>query len=149
MKPSSSLHEKQSESSSGVPSTTTPSDQKPREIKSAPYADPSYPIILATKGGFMEESELGITDASKSLGRALLERAQTVPEDSFFRDDLFHETCRMVRDRNEAKVIQDIARLIVPAAQSLAIHGATALKILIESVNEGWNNSIPMTGTRP
>lgn len=59
----------------------------------------------------------------------------------------------MLRNRNEAKVIQDITRLIVPSAQSLAIrgskYGAKHLRYLIESVNEGWNNSVPLTGTRP
>jgi hypothetical protein len=30
------------------------------------------------------------------------------------------KTCEMIQDRNEAKVIQYIARLIVPSAQSLA-----------------------------
>ena len=66
-----------------------------------------------------------------------LEAEQIVPKDSLFQDDLFDETCEMIQDRNEAKVIQDIARLIVPSAQSLAIRGAKCLKSLIESVNEG------------
>jgi hypothetical protein len=44
---------------------------------------------------------------------------------------------RICIDRNEAKVIQDIARLIVPSAQFPAIRGAKHFKILIESVNEG------------
>ena len=39
--------------------------------------------------------------------------------------------------------------LIVPPAEVLAIRGAKHLKILIESVNEGWNSSIPITKTRP
>ena len=46
-------------------------------------------------------------------------------------------------------VIQDITRLIVPSAQILAIYGAKHLDILIETVNEGWNNSRPFIGTRP
>jgi hypothetical protein len=55
----------------------------------------------------------------------------------------------MLQDRNEAKVVQDIARLIVPSAQSFAIRGAKHLRYSIESVNEGWNNCMPLTGTRP
>jgi hypothetical protein len=66
-----------------------------------------------------------------------------------FQDDLFDETYEMIYDRNEAKVIQDIARLIVPSTQSLATRGAKSLKILIESVNEGWNNSLLITQPRP
>jgi hypothetical protein len=67
-------------------------------------------------------------DTSKTVCRTFLEAEQIVPEDSLFQDYLFDETCEMIQDRNEAKVIQDIARLIVPSAQSLAIHGAKRLK---------------------
>ena len=45
--------------------------------------------------------------------------------------------------------MQDISRLIFPSAESLATYGAKNLDIMVESVNEGWNNSIPLTGTRP
>jgi hypothetical protein len=148
-KSSSSFRGKQSEAGSAAPSSTTPSDQKPREAKSAPYQSPQYRILLETKGSFMRKSDLGITDTSKTVCRSLLEAEQIVPEDSLFQDDLFDETCEMIQDRNEAKVIQDIARLIVPSAQSLAIRGAKRLKTLIESVNEGWDNSIALTKPRP
>jgi hypothetical protein len=148
-KSSSSLRGKLSEAGSATPSSTTPSDQKPREAKSAPYQSPQYKILLETKGSFMRKSDLGIADTSKTVCRTLLEAEQIVPKDSLFQDDLFDETCEMIQDRNEAKVIQDIARLIVPSAQSLAIRGAKRLKTLIESVNEGWDNSIALTKPRP
>ena len=146
---STSLVRKKSDAGSVAPSSTTPSDEKPREVKSAPYKHPGYRTLLATFGSFMSKSELGIADASKALCRDLLLKAQTVPEDSLFCDDRFEETCEMIQDRNEAKVIQDITRLIVPSAQSLAIRGSKHLKKLVESVNEGWNNSITLTKTRP
>lgn len=148
-KSSSSLRGKQSETSSVTPSSTTPSDEKPRAVKSAPYQDPRYKTILATKGSFMGKSELGITDTSKSLCRTIFKKEQTVPQDSLFRDDLFDKTCEKIQDRNEARVVQDITRLIVPSAETLATFGAKHLEILAESVNEGWNNSIPVTKTRP
>ncbi|KAH8757869.1 hypothetical protein F5883DRAFT_363714, partial [Diaporthe sp. PMI_573] len=81
--------------------------------------------------------------------KTLLERQQTILDNSIFRDDIFESTCQKIHSRNEARVIQDITRLIVPSAESLATFGATHLDTLIESVNEGWNNSIPLTGTRP
>ncbi|KAM0311005.1 hypothetical protein ACHAO8_007621 [Botrytis cinerea] len=148
-KSSSTLRGKQSEAGSSVSSSITPSDQKPREAKSAPYQSPQYKILLEIKGSFMRKSDLGIADTSKTICRTLLEAEQLVPEDSLFQDDLFENTCEMIQDRNEAKVIQDIARLIVPSAQSLAIRNAKHLKPLIESVNEGWNNSIALTKPRP
>ena len=148
-KSSSSLRGKQSEAGSAAPSSTTPSDQKPREFKSAPYQDARYQTILATKGSFMGKSGLGITDGSKTLCQTLLEKEQTVPQGSLFRDDLFEKTCEKIQNRNEARVVQDVTRLIVPSAETLAILGAIQLESLVESVNEGWNNSIPITKTRP
>ncbi|PHH67711.1 hypothetical protein CDD82_1181 [Ophiocordyceps australis] len=52
-------------------------------------------------------------------------------------------------NKNKARVIQDISRLIVPSAESLATMGAKHLDILTESVNEGWKSSISLTSTRP
>lgn len=103
-KPSPSLRRKNLDSS-----TVTPSDQQPREVKSSKYRTANYATVLATKGSFMDKSDLGITDASKSFCRTLLEKEQTVPQDSLFRDDLFDRTCRKIQDRNEARVIQDIS----------------------------------------
>ena len=148
-----SLPRKRSEPGSLTASSTTPSDQKSREEKSAPYQDARYEVVLGTKGSYMGryvgENEEGVTKESKDLCRSLLEMKQTAPEDSMFHDDFFEDTCEMIQNRNEAKVIQDISRLIVPSAQSFAIRGAKHLKCLIESVNEGWNNSIPVLGPRP
>uniref|UniRef100_A0A0B7KJN8 DUF7924 domain-containing protein n=1 Tax=Bionectria ochroleuca TaxID=29856 RepID=A0A0B7KJN8_BIOOC len=141
----SSLGRKRSNSTT----STTPSDQKPREEKSAPYRDPRYKTLLATKGSFMDKSDLGITEISKKTYFTLLSAEQATPNESVFRDDLFEQTCRSVEDRNEARVLRDITPLVVPSAEILAIYGSTSLKCLIESVNEGWNNSIPLTGTRP
>ncbi|KAG8407779.1 hypothetical protein J3459_018372 [Metarhizium acridum] len=129
--------------------STTPSDQKPREEKSAPYRDPRYKTLLASKGSFMDKSNLGITKESKNKYFELLSTKQTALNDSLFLDSLFEETCRSVEDRNEARVMRDLTPLIVPSAEILRIRGAKQLNILIESVNEGWNNSIPLTGTRP
>ncbi|KAI4156662.1 MAG: hypothetical protein LQ340_000108 [Diploschistes diacapsis] len=137
--------------------SATPSDQKTREEKSAPYRNPVYRIQLEKKNSYMNryvgENEADVTETSKKLCQTLLQTKQTVPEDSMFADEFFQDTCEMLRDRNESKVIQDITRLIVPSAQSLAIRairgGSKNLKYLIESVNEGWNNSIPLIGRRP
>ena len=49
----------------------------------------------------------------------------------------------------ETRIIRDISPLIVPSAEILTTYGANELARLTESVNEGWNNSIPVTATRP
>lgn len=99
-KPSSSLRRKYSDSSHA-----TPSDQQPREAKSAKYQTANYATLIATKGSFMDKSELGITDTSKDLCQTLLNSEQTVLQDSLFCDDLFDKMCRRIQDRNEAMVI--------------------------------------------
>ena len=72
-KSSSMLNRKRSGTDSAT--STTPSDQKPREEKSAPYRNAQYELVFKTKGAFMSESKLGITDASKQLCRNLLEHS--------------------------------------------------------------------------
>ena len=151
-KSTASLRRKRSESGSLAASSNTPSDQKPREEKSAPYRDARYRTLLETKGSYLRNyvgtKGRGITGNSKGICQNLLETAPHVPKDSLFDDDIFVYTCEMIDDRNEAKVVQDISRLLVPSAQALAARCAE-LQCLIESVNEGWNNSVPLTGTRP
>ena len=145
-KSSASLRRKQSQSS-----LQTPSDQLPREVKSAQYRNPDYAAELEDEGSYMYKSALGITDISRELCRTLLEKEQTIPQDTLFRDDLFDETCRKIQDRNETMVIRDISLLIVPSAQTLATYGATQLNHLYETTNEGWNSvfSFPLHKTRP
>jgi len=144
-----SLRRKRSDSELVEQSTITPSDQKSREAKSAPYRDVRYETLLATKGSFMDKDDLGIVEKSKALVRKLLNQEQQVPQESLFQDDIFEATCRKIRNKNETRVIRDISLLIVPSAEILTTYGATELACLTESVNEGWNNSIPLTGTRP
>ncbi|RDL42514.1 uncharacterized protein BP5553_02493 [Venustampulla echinocandica] len=139
---SSSLHKKQTES--GVIATDPHTSST-----TASYQDIRYQTVLAAKGSYLDDSELGITNASKSICRVLLRKKQTVPQKSLFRADLFKKTCKKLESRNEARLIQDVTRLIVPSAETLATFGAKQLEILVESVHEGWNNSIPITQTRP
>ena len=124
-------------------------DQTNREEKSVPYRSTYYTALLERKGSHMCESALGITEGSKDLCQRLLGLKQSVPQDSLFRDNIFEKTCYKIRNRNEARVIQNITRLIVPSAEALATYGATHLNHLIEGVNEGWIGNIPVEGPRP
>jgi hypothetical protein len=143
-----SLYRKRSEAS--FTASATPSDQRLAEENSAPYKNPSYETLLETQGGsYMKENELGITDASKSLCQILLEKAQVTPKDTIFRDDIFRTTCDKLRGQNEARIFKDCTPLIVPYAETVATLGAKHLDIVVESVNEGWSNSIPVTKPRP
>lgn len=124
-------------------------DQKKREGKGAPYRDIRYNTLLAAKGSYMCEFDDDTPKKIRDLCQTLLERDQAIPRDSLFSDNLFKKTCRKIEDRNEAIIIQDVTRLLIPSAQNLAIYGATHLEKLIESVNEGWSGSIPVEGPRP
>lgn len=140
----------ESDTGSLTPSSTNQDKQQSREEKSAEYKEPQYAIVLASKAVFMKRSPLGISFYSQRECRQLLEQGgEEGPERSLFRDDLFEATCNRIRGKNETRVIQDITRLIVPSAETLATFGATHLRSLVESENEGWNNSIPITKTRP
>ncbi|KAL7790397.1 hypothetical protein V8C37DRAFT_417462 [Trichoderma ceciliae] len=138
---------KRSDSASSA--SATRSGERPRAEKSAPYRDQRYKALLATKGYFMDKSDLGITEDSKKTYYALLTAEQAGPSEFLFRDDIFEQTCQSVEDRNEARVLRDITPLVCPSAEILTIYGATHLKCLIESTNAGWSNSDPLTGICP
>ena len=147
-KSAASVRRKRSEVS--LLSSATPSDQKPREEKSAPYSNPGYPLLLETLGNsYMNDAPLGPSRSSKEVVRNLLEKDYSTPKDTLFRDDVFPIACRNLENQNEARIIIDIARLLVPSPEGLAAFGAKRLAILVESVNEGWNSSDPVTSTRP
>ena len=110
---------------------------------------PNYAAKLETKGSFMDESDLDITDESKNLCQRLLDSEAAIPTGSLFGDDIFRRTCRKIQDSNEAKVIQDIARLMVPSVDALATYGATNLDHFVENVQKRWSNAIPFHSPRP
>ena len=85
----------------------------------------------------MRKSTLGITNMSRDLCRALLNKEQTIPQGTLFRNDLFDETCESVQGKNEAIVVRNIISLICPSAQILRIYGAKHLNNLYETVSEG------------
>lgn len=148
-KPPASFRRQQSSSN-----MQTPSDCLSSESKSSQYNSPAYEVKLERKGSYMREYH-DIDDNNdkgkdmKTLCKTLLERDQTVPEDSLFRDDLFGKTCEKVRNRNEAIIVQDITRLLVPSAENLTIYGAKHLNHLRETVNEGWTSMSQYEGTPP
>ena len=95
----------------------------------------------------MSKSTLGVTDTNRSLCQNLLEKKQTVPQNTLFHDDLFDKTCESVQERNEAMIIQNISLLICPSTQVLRIHCAKHLNHLYKCVNEGWNSAISFHDT--
>ena len=123
-----------------------------REGKNPAVKSRRYQQILESVRIYMSQPEphLRATKADKALCRELIDQEQPVPEDSLFNKDLIEWTLEDISNRNEARVIQDIGRLIVPAPEEFARRGATHLKHLIETVDEGWIKSIPLVnGPRP
>ncbi|OJD15840.1 hypothetical protein AJ78_03937 [Emergomyces pasteurianus Ep9510] len=79
----SSFRRKQSESGS-VTSFITPSDQKPRDEKSAPYTVPRYQTVLESRGSFMKKSRGGITDGSSTLIKSMLNTVSSLLRIHYF-----------------------------------------------------------------
>lgn len=136
-------------STSLTPSDVTPSDGKGKEAKRASYRHTGYEFLLDTKGIYMDNSSLGVSKASKDLCSGLLAAEQITPHDSLFDDEIFERTCREIQDRNKAKVVQDISRLIVPSAETLALYGNKKLDNLMETVSEMWTESMFLIDTQP
>lgn len=132
-----------------TPSDAASSDNKQKEAKRASYRHAGYEIILLTKGIYMDDSDLGVSRASRDLCDRLLAAEQTTPHDSLFNDEIFERTCRKIRNRKEAKVVQDISRLIVPSAETLALYGNKNLDSLVETVSEMWTESMFLIDTQP
>jgi hypothetical protein len=147
-KPPTSLRRKRSEAGS-VTSASTPSDQRPRDDKSLPYKDVKYETQLELREVYLEESPVGIATSSREWRQKLIENEQSVPNDSLFQDSCFTKLCKRIKNRNEARIVQDIARLVVPSAECMSILSTEYPDYLVESVNEGWNNAVPLFGTRP
>jgi len=129
--------------------TATPSDQKSRAKKSSPYVDLRYQMLLELKKSFMRDSEAGILAAEKGTCKTLVGTEQRIPPDTIFDDRFFRQTCEKIQNKNETRVIRDIALLITPSAEILATRGMEGLEYLVESTNAGWNKSIPFEGPRP
>ncbi|KAL8885833.1 MAG: hypothetical protein Q9215_006362 [Flavoplaca cf. flavocitrina] len=107
---------------------------------------------LHTGNSYMHDSGQKMTDISMALCRSLLLTKYPTPRDTLFRNDVFPIACQNLQDKSEAKIIQDIGRLLVPSPESLAALAAIGAKhfdVLTESVNEGWDSCIPITSTRP
>lgn len=55
---------------------------------------------------------------------------------------IFVDACRNLENKNEARIIQDISRFIVPSAESLALRNKN-YKRLVESVTKGGTTRSP------
>ena len=98
-------------------STTTPTEKA--DDKSLPYRSLGYEDELVIRGSHLVESLKGIIEDSTLVYQNLLITAQSVPQNTLFRDDLFRETCDRLRNRNEAKIVEDVSPLIAPSAETL------------------------------
>ena len=100
-----------------------------REGKNPAVRSRRYQQIFESVGIYMGQPEphLRAAQTDKALCQELLKKEHPVPKDSLFNDDLFESTCKDIANRNEARVIQDIGRLIVPAPEELFRRGAKHL----------------------
>lgn len=66
-----------------------------------------------------------------------------------FNDDIFERTCCKIRNGKEARVVQDISRLIVPSAETMALYGNKSLDNPVETISEMWTESMFLIDTQP
>lgn len=127
-----------------------PSAATPGKDKDELYQDERYPSCLEWKNSFMSESRLDVCTGEKHSIDMLLDNEQALPQDVLVLDDPFEPTtCQRLRNKTEAHIMLEIARLVVPSAESLAAAGAKHLEILKESLYEDWNSAIPLFKARP
>ncbi|CAG9986370.1 unnamed protein product [Clonostachys byssicola] len=131
-------------------SSTSSSDGKLPNHNAAPYRDPLHPTFFKPANTVMEEAapKPEITDESESQVRDLLTHEQVFPTGTIFDDGIFAAACRQLENKSHARIVQDISRLIVPSAETLALRDSN-LRNLVESVKERWDNSIPATHIIP
>ncbi|KAL8656636.1 MAG: hypothetical protein Q9226_002606 [Calogaya cf. arnoldii] len=144
-----SLRRKRSDASLGT--SITPTDLQVAPKNDAPYRHPNYPFLLETAAGsYLDEYKQGITQESETFCQLLLDSSQSTPKDTIFREEVFASACRRLRGANEARIFRDCTPLIVPGVETYALLSPNRnLDIAIESVNDGWNSSNPITKPRP
>lgn len=99
--------------------------------------------------GFLYNHPDRTTRNSTYAYQCLLEQNPVLPKDTWFNDDVFGLTCQRISTHSEAGIIQTIAELIVPSAEGAISKQHLTFPNLIESFNEGWDNSIPLHKPRP
>ena len=135
-------------SSSSLASDTP--DNQSRETKSAPYRNRNFETALQTEGGlFMKDHALGPSTASQELCRKLLQREASTPEGTIFQDGSFLAACQKFAGKNESRIVQDVARLLVPSVETLASLGEQRYDVFVENVSYGWDNCIPIIRPQP
>lgn len=116
-------------------SDVTPSNQRPREKKSALYAHPGYETLLATKGRYMNILDLGVTDTRPIAELCLIQSNRSI-KTQYLAMVYLKRFAKGVHTKNEAKVVRDISLLICVSAELLALYDNIEFKLLIDSFNK-------------
>lgn len=140
---------RQSAAGSTISSALPTDEEIPKDGKSVSYQDAAYPLNLLAKGSFMTDHAMGMQRLSYDTCHTLRFTEQSYPQDLVSRPDRFATICQGASGRNESRVIRDILPLIVPSAETLAIHNGHHLKVLHETLSEAWNGSRPFCGPCP
>lgn len=71
----------------------------------------------------MQVNSIPPNEPSITEYKNLLAMTPSPPQDTLFTDSSFLRTCENIRNKNESRVIRDIAELIVPSAENLCSRG--------------------------
>ena len=128
--------------------SAAPSDQSLPQEKSSEYKSRIYPAVLEEVGrSFLHDHEYGISDDGQKLLHKLLGEREDTPKGTRF--DHFKKMKRSIRFRNEDYIRAKISPLLVASAEDLALFGDEDVGCVLESVNDAWDDSCPVTKERP
>lgn len=90
----------------------------------------------------MHKFILNITNTNRNFCRILLNKKQTISQNTLFRYNLFDEICENVQNKNKIIIIRNIISFICFFVQILRIYDVKHFNNFYEIVNENWNNMI-------
>ncbi|KAK2589998.1 hypothetical protein QQS21_012323 [Conoideocrella luteorostrata] len=147
-----SFRRKQPKRSRSLNSSLVESDpnQPPRNKRAPSCGSSGYGTVFQNHSGiYMDSSDVSITETSAALCAHLLETKFPPPKNTIFKDHAFTDACQKLQGKNKARIAQDIGRLLVPSAETVALLSDKRLSILVESVNEIWTSCIPVANGLP
>ena len=144
-----SLSSRRCEGSEGSTGACTHSDSQGEQT--VVYKNSNYESVLEIEAGsYTRRHKSGISKTAGKVCQFLLDSPQSVPKNTFFRDNVFDRFCDELRGKSEAGIFKDCTPLIVPWVEALAILKFDhTLDIAIESVDESWKSSIPIIQPPP
>ena len=107
-------------------------------LKNKRYMSTDYEMTLASLGGHMKKHTKGPVENDLQEPNRLLAYSVDTPTGTRFDDHRYDLTCEHLVGKNEARVVQEIGRLIAPCPELLFEDGDHRLAPLAELIDHPW-----------